>query len=225
MAETSTSSTTFAPSELVLLFGDRFAGPGSKMKGKEELLSGAGAVATDDLAESVLLVGLLSLEQAGLIRLESRINKSLFGLIKRPTVFAVATGAGRTWPVGSIEPRLLAALGGGEADVSDVVYRFFGEDHPSPGGGLLTMVKVALVDRGLLEREVTKKLKIITTVTFRLPDATRELLRGESPDAALALLRAAEGRGPEFLATLRKRLDNGLGRRVESSDHDYPDND
>lgn len=225
MADTSTTSTTFAPSELVLLFGDRFAGPGGRSKGKEELLSGSGVVAPGDLAESVLLVGLLALEQAGLIRLEPRIKKSLFGLIKRPTVFAVATGAGRTWPVGSIEPRLLAALGGGEADVSDVVYRFFGEDHPSPSGGLLTMVKVALVDRGLLEREVTKKLKIITTVTFRLPDSTRELLRSESPDAALALLRAAEGRGAEFMATLRKRIDNGLGRRIESSDHDFPDND
>lgn len=225
MAETSTPSTTFAPSELVLLFGDRFAGPGTRTKGKEELLSGAAVVAADDLAGSVLLVALLSLEQAGLIRLEARVRKSLFGLVKRPTVFAVATGAGRIWPAGSIEPRLLAALAGGEADVSDVVYRFFGEDHPSPGTGLLTMAKVALVDRGLLERGVVTKLKILTTVTFRLPDATRELLRGESPDAALALLRAAEGRGPEFLATLRKRVSNAFARRTESGDHDFPDND
>lgn len=223
MADPTTAATTFAPSELVLLFGDRFAGPATMTTGKEELLSGTGTVAADDVAESVLLVALLSLEQAGLVRLEPRVKKSLFGLVKRPTVFAVATGAGRTWPVGSIEPRLLAALAGGEADVSDVVYRFFGEDHSSPGAGLLTMVKVALVDRGLLEREVVTKLKIITTVTFRLPDTTREMLRGESPDAALALLRAAKERGPDFLATLRKRVSNGLTRRVESQD--YPDSD
>lgn len=50
-----------------------------------------------------------------------------------------------------------------------------------------------------------------------------ELLRGESSDGALALLRATEGRSPEFLATLRERMSNGLGRHIESPDHDFPD--
>ena len=227
MTETTTTPTAvFAPSELVLLFGERFAGQGSMAKGKEELLTGAGTVATNDLGEAALLVALLSLEEAGLLRLEQRSVRWLLGLLTRKTVFAVRTGSPRPWPAGSIEPRLFAALGSGEMDVEDLVYHFFGDDAGWPKQYLLEMIKQGLVGRGLVQREEVKKMKVFTSTRDTLPESTRALLAGQSPDAARALVRAAEGRdGGEFIKALRKRIDAGFSRRTERSagdnDGDY----
>lgn len=225
MSDTLSTTSTFAPSELVLLFGDRFAGPGSAAKGKEELLTGAGTVATNDLGENVLVAAFLALEEAGLLRLEQRTRKALFGLLKSQTVFAVPTGTGHAWSAGSIEARLLAAVGRGETEVEDVVYAFFGDDQGWPRAWVLEQVKEGLLDRGLLGREEVKKMKIFTSTRYTLPEPTREMLRGESADGVQALLRAAEGRGPGFLAALRKRIGAGLSRRTErsSGDGDYGD--
>ncbi|HEX2093987.1 MAG TPA: hypothetical protein VHG28_16410 [Longimicrobiaceae bacterium] len=67
----------FTPTELVLLHGDRFAGEAGMLRGKEELLTGAGKVSADQLAEAVLAALLLGSEQAGGIRLEARAKKAL----------------------------------------------------------------------------------------------------------------------------------------------------
>lgn len=229
MTETTTrTEVVFAPSELVLLLGEQFAGPGSMAKGKEELLSGAGTVATNDLGDAVMLVALLSLEQAGLIRLEQRARKALFGLMTKQIVVAVRTGSPRPWPAGSIEPRLLAAVGAAEAEVADVIYDFFGENVGWPRSALLEEVKKGLVGRGLVERQETTKLKVFTTVTHSLPETTRGLLRAQSAEGLKVLVRAAEGKnGGAFIKALRKQIDGGFARRKEvsggDSDGDGPD--
>ena len=201
------------------------AGPGSAASGREELLTGAGAVAVNDLGESVLVAAFLVLEEAGLLRLEQRTRKAFFGLLRSRTVFAVPTGTGIEWPAGSIEARLLAAVGRGETEGDDVVYAFFGDDQGWPRAWVLEQVKGGLLDRGLLGREEVKKLKVLTSVRYTLPEPTREMLRGESAEGVHSLLRAAEGRGPGFLAALRKRIGAGLSRRTErsSGDRDHGD--
>lgn len=216
MSDTSVSTTTFTPSELVLLLGERFAGPGSMGKGKEELLTGAGTVATNDLGETVVLVALLALEQAGQIRLEPRTKKVLFGLMNRQTMVAVPTGRTQPWPAGTVEQRLLAAVGPAETTVSDMVYHILDSDVAWPRQQVLEEIKTGLAQRGLVAREEVKKLKIFTSYKFTLPEATREMLGSGSDEPAQALLRAAGQRDAEFMKLLRKQIDTGLDLRTES---------
>ncbi|HEX8359536.1 MAG TPA: hypothetical protein VF613_05490 [Longimicrobium sp.] len=209
------SNTTFAPSELVLLLGDRFAGPGSFTQGKEELLAGSGTVAQNELAQNVLVVALLAMEQAGEIRIAQEKKKALLGLMTRQTVVAEATGSRAAWPAGSLEGELRETINGSRPEVWDVVARWLGNDMRSPEGYVLDRVKRGLVGRGLVQREEKRTMKIFTSHSDSLPDATRTLLAGQSPDALLRLLK--DGARGETVDLLRKQVAKALNLRTESS--------
>jgi hypothetical protein len=207
---------TFTPSELVLLHGARFAGPASLTQGKEELLTG-GTVGANALAESLLAVTLLAMEEAGAIRLAHEARKTLFGLMTKKTVAAEATGAGPTFPAGTLEAGLLATIRKGRAEVGDVIHAWMETDRKWPRAVVLEHVKQGLVERGLVRREEKRTLKIIVTHTDTLPDSTRQLLDAHPPAPLLALIEAARGRGDLF-PTLEKRIRAGLNLRQESDD-------
>jgi hypothetical protein len=209
------SSTTFAPSELVLLFGDRFAGAGSFTQGKEELLTGNGTVAQNELAQNVLVVALLAMERAGEIRLAQEKKKALLGLMTKQAVVAEATGSRAAWPAGSLEGELRETINGSRPEVWDVVSRWLGNDMRSPEGYVLDRVKRGLVGRGLVQREEKRTMKIFVSHSDSLPDATRALLAAESPDALLGLLR--DGARGEMVDLLRKQVAKALNLRTESS--------
>ncbi len=206
---------TFAPSELVLLHGGRFAGPGSFTQGKEELLTGAGTVAQNELAQNVLVAALLAMEQAGEIRITQEKRKALLGLMSKQTVVAEATGSRAAWPAGSLEGELRETINGSRPEVWDVVSRWLGNDMSSPEGYVLDRVKRGLVGRGLVQREEKRTMKIFVSHSDSLPDATRTLLAGESPDALLGLLR--DGARGEMVDLLRKQVAKALNLRTESS--------
>jgi hypothetical protein len=207
---------TFTPSELVLLHGARFAGPASLTQGKEELLTG-GTVAANALAESLLAVTLLAMEEAGAIRLAHEARKTLFGLMTKKSVAAEATGAGPAFPAGTLEAGLLATIRKGRAEVGDVIYAWMETDRKWPRAVVLEHVKEGLVERGLVRRVEKRTLKIIVTHTDTLPDSTRQLLDAHPPAPLLALIEAARGRGDLF-PTLEKRIRAGLNLRQESDD-------
>ncbi len=194
----------------MLLFGDRFAGGGGFLGGSEELLTGAGAVAQDELAAAVLTVALLAMEQAGEIRLVHQRQKALLGLRTREVVVAEPTGSRAAWPAGSVEGELREALKGARAPVADVVHRWFGTDMRSPGRHLLERVRRGLVARGLVQPQETR--------TDLLPDATRAMLEGESPQPLLDLL-AAPGERGVLCSLLRTQVAGALGRRTESREN------
>jgi len=207
---------TFAPSELVLLLGDRFAGAGSFTQGKEELLTGAATVAQNELAREVLTVALLAMEHAGEIRIAVEKRKALLGLTTRQALVAEATGSRAAWPAGSLEGELREAIGGSASEVYDVVHRWLGNDMASPERHVLDRVKRGLVGRGLVHREEKRTLKVFVSHTDTLPDATRSLLAAESPDALLGLLRAP-GR-TEVVELIRKQVTKALNHRTEDDD-------
>ncbi|HEX8429656.1 MAG TPA: hypothetical protein VF625_00155 [Longimicrobium sp.] len=208
------TSTTFAPSELVLLHGARFAGPASLTQGKEELLAG-GSVGANSLAESLLAVTLLAMEDAGAIRLVHEARKTLFGLMTKKSVAVEATGAGPAFPAGTLEAELLATIRKGRAEVGDVIYEWMGTDHKWPRAVVLEQVRNGLVGRGLVHRQEKRTLKIIVTHTDTLPDSTRQLLDAHPPAPLLALIDAARARDDLF-PTLEKRIRAGLNLRQES---------
>jgi hypothetical protein len=209
-------NTTFAPSELVLLFGDRFAGAGSFTQGKEELLTGTGTVARNELAQSVLAVALLAMEEVGEIRMTQEKRKALLGLTSKQTVVAEATGSRAAWPAGSLEGELRETINGSRPEVWEVVSRWIGTDMKSPESYVLDRVKRGLVGRGLVQREEKRTMKIFVSHTDSLPDATRSLLAGESPDALVGLARG--GARGEMVDILRKQVSKALNLRTESSD-------
>jgi hypothetical protein len=214
MLDTATT-TCFAPSEMALLFGDRFAGAGSFTQGKEELLAG-GTAAQHELAREVIVVALLGMEHSGEIRIVQEPRKALLGLMTRQAVVAEATGSRAAWPAGSLEGELRETINGSRSEVSEVVCRWLGSDMHSPEKHVLDRVKRGLVGRGLVHREEKRTMKIFTSHSDSLPDATRELLARESPDELLGLLRA-DGRG-ELVELVRKQVAKALAQRTESSD-------
>lgn len=213
MPRTATPSTTFAPSELVLLFGDRFVGEGSFTRGKEELLTGAGVVAQNDLAREVLALALLAMEQCGEIRVFLETRKALLGLVKREVLVAEATGSRAAWPAGSLEGELRETINGSRSEVFAVVHRWLGNDMASPERFVLDRVKRGMVGRGLVHREEKRTMKVFVSHADSLPPATRALLADESPDALLAL-----AGGGAVVDLLRKQVARALARRTESSD-------
>lgn len=204
-------STAFAPSELVLLFGDRFVGEGSFTRGKEELLTGAGTVAQSDLAREVLTLALLAMEHSGEIRIVRETRKALLGLMKRETVVAEATGSRAAWPAGSLEGELRETINGSRPEVSEVVYRWLQCDMESPEKHILDRVKRGMVGRGLVQREERRTLRVFVSHADSLPDATRSLLATESPDTLLGLARG------EVAELVRKQVSRALVQRTESS--------
>lgn len=208
------TSTVFAPSELVLLFGDRFVGEGSFTRGREELLTGAGTVAQADLAREVLTLALLAMEHSGEIRIFRETRKALLGLVKREAVVAEATGSRAAWPAGSLEGELRETINGSRPEVSDVVYRWLGNDMGSPEKFVLDRVKRGMVGRGLVHREERRTLKVFVSHADSLPEATRALLASQSPGVLLELAGGA-GRG-EVVELIRKQVTRALNQRTES---------
>lgn len=216
-----TQAVPFTPSETVLLHGRRFAGEAGMLRAREELLTGAGKVSTDQLAEAALAAAVLGMERAGAARLDARTKKALFGLVSRKALFVSPAGPG-SWPEGTVEWHLRRRLTG-ETEVGDLLHDWLERDTSHPASDVLARVKRGLSARGLLEAVEVKKLKIFTTYEYRLPESTAATLRGHSPDEVRAVLDEAERSRPEVWQLLKKQVASALARRTEQRDTGGPD--
>lgn len=223
-AQAAPPQTQLAPSEVVLLHGDRFAGEAGMLATKEELLTRDAKVSADQLAESILAAVLLANEAAGCLRLEAREKKVLFGLMKRRTLYADRGDRVAAWPEGSLEAQLRGAFRGDSTEVDDLLYDLLREDVPSPALEVMLRVKGGLAGRGVLERVEVKRLKVFTTYEYRLPERTTELLRTEPAEPVRGLLDECQRSRPEVWQLLKKHVGSALSRRREvDNDHDFND--
>ncbi len=214
-----------SPADLVLLAPDRFASTSPRKSDAHTRLDGAGTVAESELAQSVLLAALLTLERDGHISLTRAPKKELLGLRKTHTVHAARTSGSSTALPGPTEATLLAAVPEAPVEIDEVVYRWLGDDTPNPDAMLLGRVCHGLVERGLVERTETTTKKWFftnTDVSFSLPEATRAAVAAADVSALSALVTDATGR-PDLVETLRIEIGQGLRRRVEAQDYDIPD--
>jgi hypothetical protein len=208
-----------APSERVLLDGDRFVGAPSLTTGKEELLLKSDRkVALNPLAERTLAAAVLGAERAGALKLELRQRKALFGLRTVTELYAVRNGATDHFPEGSLEQSFARHFADGERVVSALLHDAMEEDSGWPAAHALFLVKRGLSARGLLETEERKRLKLFTTSRLIATDALRELASRESGEGEQALLAACERERPEIWKRLTKEIDDALVRRREVSD-------
>ncbi|HEX8299561.1 MAG TPA: hypothetical protein VF594_10425, partial [Rubricoccaceae bacterium] len=161
---------SLAPSELVTLLGDRFAGPPSFTTGKRLVPGLPDPVALNPLGDLIVQAALLGLERDGLVHLDRAPKSTLFGLRKTHTVLVRRTGSGS--PVGRVEAGLLGALGPEPIEVDEAVYGWFGEDQSWPQAYVVDEVVGGLVERGAVERTETQEKGLIrtkTSVTFSVP--------------------------------------------------------
>ncbi len=204
---------TPSASESVLIAPSRFAGPAGFTTGTHVALDGSGKIDARTLVESAVMAALLSLEQAGALTLVREAKTELLGLHKTHAVLAGRVHGGPPPAAGTSEAGLLAAVPEVPIEVDRVVAHWLVVDMYDPDAVVLERIRDGLVRRGLVERtEIKTKTWIFTrtTVAFTLTDAAR----AADIEALHALVADAGGR-PEFAATLRTEVRQGLTARTE----------
>lgn len=207
--------------ELVLLNGERFAK--KVMLGNLKLLHSDASVSAAQLGQAILAAALLANEQMGAIRFEKRKKKALLGLRKVDSLYALPGVKDITWPAPSLESDILSLVGRSQNDeslseVPNIVYTWLREDSGSPWETVVELVKSSMASRGLLDEIEEKKLKILTTTRYELPQSTADLSR-EYPVAPVeSLLKTTESGRPELWKLLTDQIKSAIKARTEQDD-------
>lgn len=217
MSEDVSVAPTFAPSELVILFGDRFAPEAGLLGSKEEILTSGVKVSSEKLMNAAIKAALYTVHRSGAAKLQVRAGKALFGLMNTQKLFLLQGPGTASFPAGSLEAYLLeqAVL---ETEVESVLKAFIGEEVSNPPQRVLGLMKRGLSERGMLEAEMKKSLLVFATIDYVLPATTRMAAEAESVEPVLQLLRDFEQREPELDRAAQKAIDGARVAMTESRD-------
>jgi hypothetical protein len=167
------------------------------------------------VAERALAVALLTLRDEGWVTMEVVTKKVL--MVHRTHV--MVSRAGGSGQAGGLGGQLLTVLQKPES-VSDLVYRWFGEEVPSPAGHVVWVIEFLASQRGyyrVVTREgiinralrgktsmepVTERMSAVEPFAHTVADRWQTLARDE----------------PELHRELLADVKRALGRRVEASD-------
>lgn len=209
----------FAPSELVLVFGDRFAPEGGMLTTRDEVMTSGVKVHAQKLMDAAVGAAVWAVHGSGAARLEVRETRAMFGLMKKRHVHLVPGSATSTFPAGSLEA-YLAGSAAAAPRLQDVLQAYIAAEVTDPATRVLALMKAGLAERGLLEREARTTLKVFTTVSYTLPAETRAAAERAPLEPVQALLRDAEQRAPELHRAVRKAIDGARTMMTESSSSD-----
>jgi hypothetical protein len=215
--DASTAAATFAPSELVILFGDRFAPEGGMLASKEEILTSGVKVSSEKLMNAAIKAALYAVHRSGAGQLTVRAGTALFGLKKTQNVFLLQGTGTASFPQGSLEAYLLEAVVM-EQEVEDVLKAYIGEESSNPPQRALGLMKRGMSERGLLEVEMKKTMMVFTTINYALPAATRMAAEAQGHGEVHALLRELEQREPELDVLVQKEIDAARVHMTSSQD-------
>lgn len=202
-----TSAPVFAPSELVILFGDRFAPEAGLLTSKEEILISRAKVNSEKLMNAAMKAALYAVHRSGAARLDVHAAKAMFGLMNTTKVFWRQGTGTASFPPGSLEAFLLEAAVM-ENEVKDVLKAFIGEEVSNPPQRALGLMKRGMSERGLLEAEMKKTMMVFTTIDYALPAATRMAAEAQGYADVQQLLRDFEQREPELDKAVQKDIDS-----------------
>jgi hypothetical protein len=207
----------FAPSELVILFGERFAPEAGMLVSKEEILTSGAKVNSEKLMDAAMKAALYAVHRSEAARLQLREGSAMFGLRKTQTVFLLQGPGSAQFPAGSFESYLLesAIL---ERDLTDTVAAYIEEEVSNPPQRALGLMKRGLSERGLLEAEMRKTMLVFTTIDYVLPPDTRMAAEAQPLEPVQQLLREFEQREPELDKAVQKAIDSARVRMTSSSD-------
>jgi hypothetical protein len=213
---TATGFFDLAPSELILLHGEKFAREVGRLKSRIELLHNGLKVSAEELSQAALAAAILANERAGNIVLRPGTVKSFFGLRTTATLY-VASGAERIlFPDYSLEARicpLIEAQPGAALQVGELVYELLIQDMNDVWQWTLGLVQGGLANRNILAVEEGKRLGAFTTSRYRLPAANAEIVAAHPLDYVNAVLGETAQLRPQLWQTLHAQINKGLQRR------------
>jgi hypothetical protein len=222
---------TLAPSEVIVLHGAAFAEPKRGLSLHDvdfELVQEGKKVSARQLGQTVLAAALIANEQVGVVRLEVREKKALFGLRKVNALYVEPGTAGSSWPANSIEaqirPLAEATKPGKPKEVKDVVVDLLRQDTSNPWHSTAVLVKEGMGARDLLESAQRKTMKIFSVAYWKLPEDSKLVEQTESDVAAVkAMLADYQQSQPEKWKLLVSQIESAIAFRTESDSGDMPD--
>lgn len=213
----SATVSAFAPSELVLLFGDRFAPEAGMLASKEEVLTSGAKVHAQKLMDAAVGTAFWAVHRSGAATLEFRQASKLFGLVKTQKLHIVRGTAPSPFPAGSLESVIVEASEQ-EPQVQGILESFIGSEVMDPPARVLGLMKAGLAGRDLLAAEERKTMMVFTAIGYTLPESTRAAAAREPLEPVQSLLREAEQRDPELFKAVQKAVDGARVMMTESRD-------
>jgi hypothetical protein len=126
------------------------------------------------------------------------------------------------WPEHSLESRAGLIVRSGAVEVNNLIYALLLEDVEEPWHWSVSLVEKGLAERGLLQTEETRHLKVFTTKHYTLPDSTRALASQLSPTVVYDLLQQAQQSRPDVWKLLVEQIEKGVRRRKKAAEADEP---
>lgn len=208
------------PSEQVYFNGEKFAAA-KGIFNKISLMHTSVQVNRVELAQHMLAAAFLANEQAGLMRLELRQKKVLFGLSSKTTLFADPTGQPPRWPGDCLEADLLAAAGrAANSEVGSIVSAWLGRNYSDPYDEVFGRAKMYLAGRGLLDMQEERKLKIFVSRSFSLPARSRDFIAAQPLEPLNALLQGCQSARPQVWQELLQQVKKAIDSRQEQIEVD-----
>ena len=211
----SSAPPTFTPSELVVLFGEKFAEEGGMLAAREEALVSRMKVSAEKMAQAALAASLLANERIGAVRLEHRRGKALFGLMDTEKLHVVLGDYESAWPDGTLEATV-ALLAHGGPTIAELFQSALGAESHNAGQQVCAMVKAGLAGGDLMDGAERKMLGLITVPQFVLRDEVRRIAMAESPAEVQAMLRETEKERPEIWQQLIKEIGAAMAGMTRS---------
>jgi hypothetical protein len=202
------------PSEVVLLFGDRFV---KKSMFGEKLMLADMKVGIGDLAETMMTAGILASQARGFVTLNIEKGKALFGLMKTEKLRIARGKNAPDWPPQSFEARLLATLGSNEMELDDLIIAYIGGIAASPEGDFVSDVKAELAQRGIINAEVKKVLGLRVGVNTSVTPEQRSRIEQNGSSDVTALIANAEKTQPEVLKKIKANITSAFANRTQQS--------
>jgi hypothetical protein len=202
------SPTTLAPSEIVLVHGNRFAEAKRPIRfftGRTILLDGKSCVSNRQLATNMLKAALLAHEQDGSIQFEIEGAGSTV-----VSLMVVPTGKSPDWPRAVLESRLLLDEKRG---VADTVFDWLGEDSDDPWGRAAEQGMIMLVLRGVAAVSSSWRGR-----TYLFDVDARALPSKVSPQAVEDLLARCRDNRPDVWRLLDAAIEQAIRRRTRQGD-------
>ena len=207
-----------APSELVLLNGDRFAG--KSRIGNVKLPQNGAIVSAGDLGQVILGAALLACEKAAVIRLEVRKKKTLLGLRKVDSLYVVPLKNKDRWPKHSLESEIysLAVRLRDEKDsneVANIIHDWLGENSASPWQRAVELVQSGMADRGALARIQERRMKVLRTTSYKMTVSTARQAAEQPLEPIIGLLEECQLVRPYVWQLLISGMKSAINSRTE----------
>ncbi len=224
----SDSDAFLTPSELVYLNGEKFAQKAGLFN-KVKLMHTDLSVDVVQLVQAAVAAAFLANEQAGVLRLELRAKKALFGLTSVQALYAEPCGAPHPWPADTLEAafppyaeRFKAEKNTNE--IYSILYAWMREDRMSPFDEVVNRIQYGLGSRMLLGMREEKKLKIFTVRSYSLPDSTRALAQSTPLAPLQQLQKQCEQARPLVWKALLEQIKKAISARREQTDTSFDSN-